>query len=238
MPSLSWVAASPLTRQGLPAEATTDALDILHDLLARFASLVSPSDHENLRQALLAQLEAGKPTARKRATQCIAALGGCLSDSTLNALASVIVQRLSSAPSQDLVRTYVQAAGALARAAGPRFGKFLKDSVPVVASFCKKAADSGDSELLEYSLQTLEACVSRCPSDAAPFLEEILKTALQYVKYDPNFADDGDDEAEDMDRDEDVRDGALPACPGLASAYRKRCGVHFYSSPGFFGALK
>lgn len=50
-----------------------------------------------------------------------------------------------------------------------------------------------------------QACVLRCPSTAAPFLEDILKTALQFVKYDPNFTDDGDDdEAEAMDRD-DVR---------------------------------
>lgn len=209
----------------MPPEATSDALDILHDLLARFASLVSQADHEKLREALLAQLDAGKPTARKRATQCIAALGGCLSDATLHALASTIVQRLSSAPSQDLTRTYAHAAGALARAAGPRFGKFLKDSLPVVVSFCQKASDGGDSELLEISLQTLEACALRCPADAAPFLEDVLKTALQFVKYDPNFADDGEDEAEDMDRDDDVRT-TLPHRPAATPTESKLARSH------------
>lgn len=159
--------------QGLSPEATTDSLDILHDLLSRFAALVSAADHENLRVALLGQLDAGKPASRKRATQCISALGGCLSDATLNALASAIVQRLSTASSPELIRTYVQTVGALARSAGVRFGKFLPETVPIVTSFCNKAAES-DIELLEFSLQALEArqCArlrrSRRPRSARP----------------------------------------------------------------------
>lgn len=44
----------------------------------------------------------------------------------------------------------------------------------------------------------------RSPHDVRPHLDTITSTALQYLSYDPNYADDMDaDEDEDQDEDED-----------------------------------
>ncbi len=49
--------------------------------------------------------------------------------------------------------------------------------------------------------QTLEALVLRCPKEIQPHLDKIVSTALEYIKHDPNYADDGD-EGEPMETDE------------------------------------
>lgn len=55
-------------------------------------------------------------------------------------------------------------------------------------------------------MQALENVVCRCPHDARPHLTALLSTGIKYLKFDPNFADDmeedgegGDDEPEEED---------------------------------------
>ena len=46
----------------------------------------------------------------------------------------------------------------------------------------------------------------RCPREVTPHLDAILALVLEYIKFDPNFADDDDDEEnmeDDMEDDED-----------------------------------
>lgn len=53
--------------------------------------------------------------------------------------------------------------------------------------------------------QALEAIVLRCPNEATPYLSSFIQISTQYIKYDPNYAE--DDEDEDMaDPDEDDED--------------------------------
>jgi hypothetical protein len=51
-----------------------------------------------------------------------------------------------------------------------------------------------DDELREICLQTLESFVLRCPTEIAPFVHEIMNISLEYVKYDPNFVEDEEEE--------------------------------------------
>ncbi len=77
--------------------------------------------------------------------------------------------------------------------------------IPLVINFSHSAAE-GDDELREYSLQALEAFVQHSPHEARPSVREIFDTALQFLNYDPNYADtmeedeeEGDDDMEDDD---------------------------------------
>lgn len=46
--------------------------------------------------------------------------------------------------------------------------------------------------------QALESFVARSPTDAKPFLDQLLSEALKNIKYDPNYAvDDMDEDADD-----------------------------------------
>ena len=90
------------------------------------------------------------------------------------------------------------------RSTGYRFGKHLPNVVPLIISFSKKAAE-GDDELREFCLQALESFVQHSPHDARSSVKQIFETSIQYLNYDPNYADnmDEDEDAEDEDMEDD-----------------------------------
>lgn len=90
------------------------------------------------------------------------------------------------------------------RSIGYRFGKHLPATIPLVIKFSHDAVE-GDDELREYCLQALEAFVQHSPHEARPNVHHIFETALQFLSYDPNYADnmDEDEEEEDEDMEED-----------------------------------
>lgn len=71
----------------------------------------------------------------------------------------------------------------------------MPELVPIIISYTKKSEE--DDELREICFQTLESFIYRCPTEIAPFVNEITQLALEYIKHDPNFAgDDSDDDLE------------------------------------------
>ena len=48
--------------------------------------------------------------------------------------------------------------------------------------------------MCEACLQAFDSFVLRCPKDVAVYQQEIARMALQYISYDPNYADADDDE--------------------------------------------
>ena len=88
------------------------------------------------------------------------------------------------------------------RSIGYRFGKHLPSVIPLVIKFGHDAAE-GDDELREFCLQALEAFVQHSPHEARPSVREIFDTTLQFLNYDPNYADTMEGEEEE---DEDMED--------------------------------
>lgn len=64
--------------------------------------------------------------------------------------------------------------------------------MPIIVQHTVQADE--DDELREICLQSLESFVVRCPTEITSYLNEIIKLGLEYIKYDPNYADDDDDE--------------------------------------------
>lgn len=195
-----------LARPDCKPEVETETLEILCELVAKFGSLMA-EQHEKLAASLLSQLDSNRAGLRKRAMQCLAALAPCAADGLLAETCERVLQRLSAPGLKtDEARTYVQAVGGLARAAGYRFGPHLQKAVPLLSGFCADARE-GDEELHEYGLQALEACVLRCPREVAPFLDGIVALSLKSLSYDPNYAcDEDEDEGEGMEEDEEDED--------------------------------
>ena len=57
-----------------------------------------------------------------------------------------------------------------------------------------------------HAPQALESLATRCPEEAGPFVAGVVAACLEYMKYDPNYVDDGEDEEEggmEVDGDED-----------------------------------
>ncbi|GLI69131.1 hypothetical protein VaNZ11_013686 [Volvox africanus] len=188
------------------SEVVSQVLDILTELILRFGGLLV-AEHSRIRDALLGALGEGRMVMRKKSLQGLAALSVFLNDDTLEGVVSFLLTALQ-APNikPDYARTYIQAVGQISRAVGYRFGRYLSTAVPLVITFCNKAAE-GDDELREHCLQALEGFVQRCPHDTRPQMDAVQSTALRYLRYDPNFAaDDGGDDEDDMGEDEDADD--------------------------------
>lgn len=73
-----------------------------------------------------------------------------------------------------------------------RLGKYLPELVPIIVNFTSEAEE--DEELREICLQSLESFILRCPTEIAPYIDQIINLGLEYIKYDPNFVDDDDNE--------------------------------------------
>ena len=91
------------------------------------------------------------------------------------------------------------------RAIGYRFGKHLPAAIPLVIKFSQNAAE-GDDELREFCLQALEAFVQHSPHEARPNLKQVFDVALRFLSYDPNYADNMDEDEEEQDDDMDDDD--------------------------------
>lgn len=55
-------------------------------------------------------------------------------------------------------------------------------------------------------MQAFESFVLRCPKEITPHLDSIVSTALRFVKHDPNYADEEDEDQMDEDEDEEDDD--------------------------------
>jgi hypothetical protein len=56
-------------------------------------------------------------------------------------------------------------------------------------------------------MQCFESLILRCPKEITPFLDKIIALCLNFIKHDPNYSGDGDDEeGEDMDTEEEGED--------------------------------
>jgi hypothetical protein len=98
--------------------------------------------------------------------------------------------------------------GAMAHAAGARFGKHAAESLPCVVSLAAAAREEGSEALRETCLRTLERFAEECPRAVAPSLKEVVLESLKLVAHDPLYGDDdgAEDGADDMDADGDDDD--------------------------------
>ncbi|KAG2134947.1 armadillo-type protein [Suillus cothurnatus] len=73
------------------------------------------------------------------------------------------------------------------------------------AAKAHKVKASTASFKCKRKLNALETLLLRCLTEAAPFLSSIIQIGSQFIKYDPNYAEQDDDEHEEMaDADVDV----------------------------------
>jgi cullin-associated NEDD8-dissociated protein 1 len=59
------------------------------------------------------------------------------------------------------------------------------------------------NEVREAALVALEAFLSSCPTQMRPFTTDAVQACIRYLKFDPNYAGDDDEEMEDDEEDED-----------------------------------
>lgn len=220
---------------GAAGDVAGDCLDVLHaaaaehgaymtvghddvgDASIHSADGVSAETARELEAALVKYLaESGRPGTRKRAATCLASLGATAGDGFLSRCASAARDVVAKAVSEkklpaqrdELCAPYVHMLGAMAHAAGARFGKHAAESLPCVVSLAAAAHEEGSEALRETCLRTLERFSEECPRAVAPSLKEVVTESLKLVSHDPLYGDDdgAEDGADDMDADGDDDD--------------------------------
>ncbi|EIE20950.1 TIP120-domain-containing protein [Coccomyxa subellipsoidea C-169] len=185
------------------ADLATASLDIMNDVLLKFGPMLG-TEHTQLKAILLQELIGTRAGIRKRAITCLGSLVPYLSDALLDSVSLEILKELQGpGANSEATRVLIQALSAVGRAAGWRFGRHLDMAVPSVVEHWK-AAGEGDDELRDYCLQALEAFVLRSPLDSKRHLDSIFDIAQQSLSYDPNYADDMEQDTEEDEEDEEA----------------------------------
>lgn len=192
-------------------EVTVCCIEILHDVLQHFPSLVT-ADLSDIKHKLLPELASPRPAVRKRAVACVGALCGSLPEGLYTEVVDHLLAQVEAGAARGLdatMTTSIQAICALGRGSGFRLGGHLPRIVPLVLRSAALAGAQGEAgtEVAEHCLQASEALVTRCPAEIAPFVPQLLELGLRYVKYDPNYADeDGEDGGDDAMETEEAGD--------------------------------
>ncbi|KAF8680510.1 TATA-binding protein interacting (TIP20) [Rhizoctonia solani] len=177
-----------------PPDALIETLATLTILVSRFPSHIPPQEPMNVLTPLLLH---ARPAVRKRAITTIASYVPTLSQSELQQfISSTVLPGLQPSAPLEKQRTTIHLVAAVAR----HLASSLNEVVPSVL----KGVNKEDEELREAGLQALELLTLRCPTEITPFLQELISTGTTYIKYDPNYAGDEDEDDEPMeDQDED-----------------------------------
>ncbi|KAF8060828.1 armadillo-type protein [Lyophyllum atratum] len=188
-----------------PPEALVETLSILSILISRFPALLASATFSPEPLTVLAPLLShARPVVRKRAIITLSQYIPISRPELFHHLLQTnVLPFLDPSVNIEKQKTTVHLVAAIARHSPVQIAPVLTQIVPGIL----KAVHRDDDELREGSLQALEAIVLRCPTEASPYLEAIVQVGNQFIKYDPNYA--GDDEDEEMaDEEEDDEDEA------------------------------
>ncbi|KAI9149550.1 Cullin-associated NEDD8-dissociated protein 1, C-terminal part [Paramyrothecium foliicola] len=205
------------------SDLNAEAIDVLIEVVRCFGSLLQDFEVEAMQEIILHLLESdkGSSVVKKRAVVAMAMLAVYLTEVHLDN----VVTRLTSSLSQSSInqvtrRLYISIMGSMARSIPTRFGPHLPKAVPYVLQalseeelqqHMEQISDGDDlgqefNEVREAALVALEAFLASCPQEMRNFTKETITSCLRYLKFDPNYAVDEDDEDMDVDEDDEEAD--------------------------------
>ena len=210
---------TPKLQQGITqsTEVVHYCLEILNDLLKGFG-MIMVRDLGAIQSGILPLLSSDIPATRKRASTCVASLAICAPDQLFNTLVGSIFSNIETCKNADQIRTYIQTIAGISRTVGHRLGRELKRIIPLFMALCKDTQHQEDVEMLENCLQAFDSFVQRCPKEIGQHLDEIVATALRYIKFDPNYADE--------EEEDDAMDEVPPAARRPPPAARRPPAAH------------
>ncbi|KAH7033640.1 TATA-binding protein interacting [Microdochium trichocladiopsis] len=200
---------------------SAEAIDVLIEVVRCFGPLLQPLEVEKLQDVVVQVLEKPNTPAptKKRAVVALAVLAPYLTSAVLSGLLQKIQTALSSQQLPSIMRRlYITILGSLARSIPHQLGTYLPELVPLVLSALSQeeletqleAVSEGDdqlsiefNEVREAALVALEAFLSSCGTEMRPFTDDIIAATLRYLKYDPNYAMDDDEDMDEEAEDDD-----------------------------------
>ncbi|KAJ2983902.1 hypothetical protein NUW58_g6170 [Xylaria curta] len=205
------------------SDPSPEAVDVLIEVVRCFGPLLQPLEVEKLQDVVVKVLErpATPSPVKKRAVVALAVLAPFLTDSVLDAFIAKIKNSMAQQNiSPVMLRLYITVLGSLARAIPHQFGMHLPDIVPPVLSTLSQeefqkyvdvvsAGEGHDpefNEIREVALVALESFVASCGGQMRPYTDEVISACLRYLKFDPNYANDEDEDMEEGEEEYDDDD--------------------------------
>ncbi|CEI69384.1 Cullin-associated NEDD8-dissociated protein 1, C-terminal part [Fusarium venenatum] len=216
----------PAVPEGLlqnEGDLNAEAVDVLIEVVRCFGPMLVQVEVEAMQEVVIQLLESEKGTSvvKKRAVVAISMLAVYLSDEHLQEVVRRITNGLSKQCSPVTRRLYISILGSMARSIPSRFGPHLADTAPLVLKALGEeeleehleALSDGDdlgqdfNEIREAALVALEAFLASCPQEMRPFTDQTIEACLRFLKYDPNYnVDDEDEDMEDEEDDDEIDD--------------------------------
>ncbi|KAI5842028.1 armadillo-type protein [Tricharina praecox] len=193
------------------AGATLDSVDLLIETVRCFGSIMSGAEVERLQVAVmnLVQSERTSGVIKKRAVTALSLLCVYAPDELLSSFINHLIESFraeSKHVNPGRLRLLISVTGSLARGIPERFGPYLKTLCPFILSVVDgrdlENRDLGDEpdmemdEVREVALVALESFQSCCTEEMKQFTDDLLNAGTVFLKYDPNYADPGDDDEE------------------------------------------
>ncbi|KAK1760435.1 Cullin-associated NEDD8-dissociated protein 1, C-terminal part [Echria macrotheca] len=202
------------------SEITPDSVDVLIDIVRCFGPILQQVEIEALHGAVVTLLEEnkGNSVVKKRAVVAVAMLAHYLSESLLVAFVHRTKEVLSNPKLAPVTRRlYITILGSMARSIPSRFGRLLPELVPFILTTLgqdelqaqlDEISDGSEyalefNEVREAALVALEVFLSSCPNQMRPFTDATIEACLRYLKFDPNWAVDDDEDMEDEEEQEE-----------------------------------
>jgi cullin-associated NEDD8-dissociated protein 1 len=202
------------------SDPSPEAVDVLIEVVRCFGPLLQPLEVEKLQDVVVQVLErpATPSPVKKRAVVALAVLAPCLTDDVLNSfIAKIKVAMKQPNISPVMLRLYITVLGSLARAIPHQFGAHIPEIVPSVLStlsqeklqkYVDAVNEGGDhdpefNEVREVALIALESFISSCGIQMRPYTDHVIAVCLRYLRFDPNYANDEDEDMEEYEEDED-----------------------------------
>ena len=202
--------------------ADVDAVDVTIEVVRCFGPMLQEAEVRALQTAIMTVLENKRTgsVVKKRGVVAISLLAVYSKDELLSSFVSQLTESFRNVHlTYDKRRLLITIVGSLARSIPQRFGPYLQTLAPFVLSpvgeheFLQEGDVDEDreqdprvDEVREAALVALEGFLGSCSEVMRPYTDESIEAALRFVKYDPNYALDEDEEMEGMQSD-DEEDG-------------------------------
>ncbi|KAI5301310.1 hypothetical protein KEM55_004827 [Ascosphaera atra] len=194
---------------------SSDAIDLARDVIKAYGVCIAPPDVEKLTGCIVRIIrdDGAGTVATKRALLAVSDLVGLFNDTHWGMFLSEIkngfaMENLSIRQRRNLTSTIAMAARGDPAKLGSYLYQLAEDVLaPVYGGSEKKmygmdkAEDDYDpnvDEVRETALATLDTLLTLCAKEMKPYVVQCATGALNYLRYDPNLAINGDSDDEEM----------------------------------------
>ncbi|KAF2646305.1 TIP120-domain-containing protein [Massarina eburnea CBS 473.64] len=201
----------------------SNAIDVLTEVSRCFGPMLQDAEINALQKITFEILENERASSmmKKKSVTAISTLASHFSDQLLSAFLSRVIEHLRDVHlTRSKRKLYLTILGSMARSIPRKFGPYLKTLAPFVLTALSsqevdEEMDTSDDEserdpevdeVLEAALIALEGFLASCSQDMRSYTNETLEAATRLLKYDPNLAQDDDDEAMDSDEEDALED--------------------------------